>query len=411
MALRLRPPEVPWTPELRWVLARAFGSPERPFDEPVGAASAMRLATALGLTSRIGALTPEKVLHAEAGPEAGGFRSAARLTVARNLALVESVRSVARVAAAAGIPFVVLKGLAVEALRLVPGGARPTSDLDLLVPLERIPELQRRMLADGWTVSESLDLEQHLHPLVHPALGMTEIHRVLLGVRLPGSRRSVDFAALESAGFLQQVPELPDGVFAPVRPVLLAHSLVHGLVQHGSAPSSYPAFRVLGDVADLGSSPESLAEAGTYLRELDPEDLAAVGALVRALREGSGLPSTLYGAPYSVEGIPDPQVLLRHLVAGATDAAYAAGLRSSEGFLVPLSDLPPARAALRSAWRAVALSRKQIDQIYGPPRTALGYLARRLFRPFDLVFRYFRYAAARRRGQVCILRSTAGRRT
>jgi hypothetical protein len=283
MALRLRPPEVPWTPELRWVLARAFGSPELPFGEPVDAVSAARLATDLGLTSRVGALTPERVLLAEAGSEAVRFRAAARLTTVRNLALVESVRSVAR---AAGIPFVVLKGLALEALRLVPAGARPTADLDLLVPLERIAELQRRMLADGWTVSESLELEQHLHPLVHPSLGMTEIHRVLLGVRLPGSRRSVDFAALESAGLLQPLPGLPDGVFAPTRPVLLAHSLVHGLVQHGSAPSSYPAFRVLGDVADLGSSLESLAEAGSYLRELDPEDLAAVGDLVQALREG-----------------------------------------------------------------------------------------------------------------------------
>ena len=75
MALRLRPPEVPWTPEVRWVLARAFGPPERPFGDPVDAATAARLARDLDLTSRIGALTPEKVLLAEAGSEAGGYRA------------------------------------------------------------------------------------------------------------------------------------------------------------------------------------------------------------------------------------------------------------------------------------------------------------------------------------------------
>ena len=39
-ALRLNPPEVPFTPELRWVLARAFGPADRPFDEAIDAREA-----------------------------------------------------------------------------------------------------------------------------------------------------------------------------------------------------------------------------------------------------------------------------------------------------------------------------------------------------------------------------------
>jgi hypothetical protein len=294
-ALRFSPPEISWTPELRWVLARAFGPPTLPFGEAFDVAEAVRLARAFNLSPRIGARTPEAVLASEARSEAAGLRRAAHLTVAQNLYRLEAVRAVALTAERGRIPFVLLKGLAFEALQLVPPGARPTSDLDLLVPERLIPRFHELLVADGWVPSENPDQEQHLDPLIHPRLGMIEIHRLVLGVRLPGSRQSLNHDTLLAAGLTQPIPGLPEAVRAPSGAVLLAHALVHGLVQHGNAPGSYPLFRVLADVADLGPSPENLAEASAYLRELDAEDLAAVGDLVRRL--GSGLPSTLYGAP------------------------------------------------------------------------------------------------------------------
>jgi hypothetical protein len=42
---------------------------------------------------------------------------------------------------------------------------------------------------------------------------------------------------------------------------------------------------------------------------------------------------------------------------------------------------------------AVFLTRAQIDAIYGTPRHRLGYLGRRLARPFDLVRRLGSYGA------------------
>ncbi len=411
-ALRLNPPEVPFTPELRWVLARAFGPADRPFDEAIDARAAADLAETLGLAPRVGARTHPTLLASEAAAEAPCLRRAAIGVTASNVLRVEAARAVADVAGSAGIPFVVLKGLAIELLGLAPVGARPTTDLDLLVPPERIADLERLLVAAGWRPSETLDLEQHVDPLVHPQLGMVEIHRVVLGVRLPGSRRSVRFSDLAAAGLLREAPGLPPHVRTPAKPVLLAHSLVHGLVQHGNAPSSYPAFRVLGDVADLGPDAASLAAAGAYLRELDAEDLATVGALVRDL--GSGLPSTLYasnrGDPQqqNTENGPDPTLLLGHLVAGVTDREYAEGLRASPAYAVPLSDLPGPLNVLRSAWRAVALSRAQVDQIYGRPRTPLGYLGRRLARPFDLAARWLRYAAARRKARRAAPAATGG---
>jgi hypothetical protein len=49
----------------------------------------------------------------------------------------------------------------------------------------------------------------------------------------------------------------------------------------------------------------------------------------------------------------------------------------------------------RSVLDAVFLSNAQIDAIYGPPRHPLGYLGRRLARPFDLLRRLGRYSASR----------------
>ena len=84
------------------------------------------------------------------------------------------------------------------------------------------------------------------------------------------------------------------------------------------------------------------------------------------------------------------------MVAGATDPGYCQGLKARSGFLVTVSDLPPLVAELSSIWRAVFITRRQVEEIYGAPRTRLGYLGRRLARPFDLALRYARYLRAHR---------------
>ena len=47
----------------------------------------------------------------------------------------------------------------------------------------------------------------------------------------------------------------------------------------------------------------------------------------------------------------------------------------------------------RAVLGAVFLSDAQIDAVYGPPRNRLGYLGRRLARPFDLLWRLGSYGA------------------
>ncbi|HRY44945.1 MAG TPA: hypothetical protein P5164_13460, partial [Thermoanaerobaculia bacterium] len=136
---------------------------------------------------------------------------------------------------------------------------------------------------------------------------------------------------------------------------------------------------------------------GTLLRDFDPEDLSTLGDFVQAL--GSGLPSTLCAAAQSVGGRPDPVcTLVRHMVAGATDVSYGDGMKARRGFYRKLSDLPSPLVAVRFLWTATLLTRSQIDTIYGPPRSRLGYLGRQLARPFDLVARYLRARRIRKSG-------------
>jgi hypothetical protein len=163
-------------------------------------------------------------------------------------------------------------------------------------------------------------------------------------------------------------------------------------VHHGQAPDVYPLFRVLSDVQDLGPSSESLSAAGRYLREVDSEDLSAVGSLVECL--GSGLLLAPISEPTMERVSSDHSaILLRHLVAGVTNRNYALALKVP-GVLKRVSDMPAPFAVLRTAWRALALTREQVDAIYGPPRTSLGYLWRRIARPFDLAWRLARSLAA-----------------
>ncbi|HRZ89487.1 MAG TPA: hypothetical protein P5117_08405, partial [Spirochaetia bacterium] len=109
---------------------------------------------------------------------------------------------------------------ALEALRIALPGARPTGDLDLLVPRERAHDFVRLLKANGWRSLGYRDSEHHLSPLVHPRWGEIEVHRLILGVRPPGSRRSFTFDALEERGLLREALELPGNVRVPNRTIL-----------------------------------------------------------------------------------------------------------------------------------------------------------------------------------------------
>lgn len=384
-ALRFRPPVVEPTPELRWVLHRAFARPGIRVPPPHDPAAALDVARRFDLTGRIHTRAPLGTLKAELGLAADEIKRPLYLTAAGGLRYEFTLQHVAGHAASRGIPLVILKGSAIELFGISVPGARSFCDLDILVPVNRILELRTALVDAGWALSPVAGSEHQEAPLTHPSLGMIELHRCIPGVRPSGSRRSFDARTLIDAGLTEGLPGFADAIRVPARPILVAHALEHGLVQHGYSPGSYPLFRLLADLLDLGAGPDQLREAGRFLCDLDSDDLGAIASLLVALQSGTAL------------DLPEgpPRSLLHHLVAGTLDPAYALGLKSNPRSLRSPSDLPIPFAALRWVYKTAVLDRAHVDAIYGPPKRWGGYFARQLLRPFDLALRLARSVGAR----------------
>lgn len=400
--LRFAPPPLELTPELRWVLIRAFGPAARAAPRPADGAAALAAARRLGMASRIGAKRGWQALATEVGAEAAaGFhrdRLAAGFSALTVLALT---RELAEVSAGLGIPLVLLKFAALHLAGAITPGSRAAADLDALVPTDRAKDLTAALRARGFEVRPLWDQEHHLPALVHPERGAVELHLLLPGVsaprapgapRRPRERRFAGYEELAAAGALRPAEGVAGSSSIPANEVLAAHALAHGIAQHGWAPAAYPLMRMLADLVDLGvagpNGGELIAGAQRWLTgSVDPEETAAARALCVALNEGD------LDALSDRDGAAQ---LLAHVLAGALRDDYRRALKL-RGTLTGLTERPPLRIALCQLGGAVFLSRRQIDAIYGPPRSWLGYLGRRLARPFDLAARLLRYLADHRR--------------
>ena len=403
--LRFRPPALALTPEIRWMLLRAFGPAGVP-GPACDPAAALDLARRFELSARI-AVRQGRELGAELGEgAAAGFARDRAHAAAVGLRLMEEVRRVAGVAASLGVPLVCLKFAALEATGVLAAGSREACDVDLLAPAERAGELWRALVAAGFRGSGFPEAEHQLPALVGPQGGVVEIHRHLPGVRLAGAA-SATLAALDAAGLLLPLPDLPGRCAAPAPEVLAAHVLVHGLGQHGYWPSSYSLLKMVGDLIDLGVAegagqghqgqqglqgksifpvpgvPAVPGWAVWVSRDVSPAEIAAAGRLIHRLASGED-PA---GWP------PGPEEeLLRHILAGRLDSDYAGALRLGLFRRQPSERSRPVQLA-RAVLGALVLSEAQIAAVYGPPRGRLGLLGRRLARPFDLLWRLGRYGA------------------
>ncbi len=390
--LRFSPPHVSIPPEVRWMLLRAFGPPGAPSSGSVAAAAALAMARRFEVAPRIAVRQGRARLAAELGEGAAGFQRDLTASAAQGLRLEAVLLDVLERAVAREIPLVPLKLAALEAAGRVAPGARSACDLDLLAPPERAEELQQDLLDHGFRTSGLPPSEHQLPALIHPAGGVVEVHRLIPGVR-PGTAGSATVASLEAAGLLAPAPGLP-GCRLPVQEVLIAHALVHGIGQHGFWPDSYSLLRTLGDLIDLGfhqeeEAPRAERAVALVARDVSTEEAEATRSLCRALAEGIDL----------VESPSPAGILLRHILAGRLDPDYAAALRLNL-FRSQPSDRAPLVRMVRTAFGALFLSRAQIDAIYGKPRHPLGYLGRRLARPFDLLRRLWSYSrrALQRKG-------------
>jgi hypothetical protein len=386
--IRFRPPRLAISPEVRWMLLRAFGPAGAPFPPPLGGAVALAMARRFEVSARIAARQGRERLAAELGEEAAaGFASDRRAAAAVGLRLMGETRRVAEVAAAVGAPLIFLKFAALEETGLLAAGSRDACDVDLLAPGGQVRELWHALVAAGYRGSGLPESDHQLPALVWPGGGAVEIHRHLPGVRLEGTA-SADHEALERLGLLCPLPGFPGRCTAPAPEVLAAHALVHGLGQHGWWPASYPLLKMVADLLDLGAGEVgAVAALGDRAAAWVERDVSgAEAAAVRRLagRLAAGEDAAAFQGP--------EEILLRHILAGRLDAEYERALRLGL-FLPQPSDRPRPAQLARAVLGALFLSDAQIAAIYGRPRSRLGYLGRRLVRPFDLLWRLASYGA------------------
>lgn len=385
-SLRFRPPLLAISPEIRWMLLRAFGPAGAPFPGVIDAEKGLGLARRFEVSARIAARQGRGRLAAELGAEVGSrFARDRTAATASGLRLMAAVRQVAETAAPLGIPLAFLKFAALEGTGLLAAGSRGACDIDVLAPGGKEVELQRALAAAGYRISGMPGMEHQLPPLSAPSGAVVEIHRHLPGVRIGGGPSST-FEILDREGFLIPLEDQPGRCSAPAPEVQAAHVLVHGLGQHGFWPASYSLLKMIADLLDLGDgalTPRALAWTG---RDVPAAEAAAVRSLCLRLAAGEDLES--WDGP--------EEVLLRHILAGRLDPEYERALRLGLFQPVP-SDHPRPVQLVRSVLDAVFLTDAQIAAVYGPPRTRLGYLGRRLARPFDLLWRLGSYGLARLR--------------
>jgi Uncharacterised nucleotidyltransferase len=386
MSLRFRPPLFAASPEVRWMLLRAFGPAGAPFPGPAPAdpAAALALARRFELSARIIARQGRERLAGELGAEAAaGYGRDRAAAAAAGMQLMAAARRVAAAAADLGVPLAFLKFVALEGGGILAAGSRDACDVDVLVPEDRAGELWRALVAAGWRGSGLPAAEHQLPALLDPDGGVVEIHRLLLGVRLEGAS-SAGFAALDRLGLLAPLADFPGRCAAPAPEVQAAHVLVHGLGQHGYWPASYSLLKMVADLIDLGALADPGGRTlGWVAKDVSAAEAEAVRRLCARLAAGEDPAAGWDGSE---------EVLLRHILAGRLDPGYEAALRLGLFRSQPSDRSRPVQLA-RAVLGAVFLTDAQIDALYGRPSTRLGYLGRRLARPFDLLARLGRYGA------------------
>ncbi len=186
------------------------------------------LATQNGLMT----LLPEKIqFH---------FQSALRVSQSQAVSVKWEVAQLQQSLGKAAIPFVLLKGGAYIVSELVAAGGRVLSDVDIMVPKDRLDHAERALYAGGWFATKLNAYDQRyyrewtheLPPMQHLARGTTlDLHHTILP---PTALLKPDVRLLWEAA--RPVPG-EQGVFvlAPIDMVL--HSATHlfhdGELEHG----------------------------------------------------------------------------------------------------------------------------------------------------------------------------------
>jgi hypothetical protein len=169
----------------------------------------------------------------------------ARMASSRHAQAVRyEVRQIGRALADTGLPLILLKGAAYAMAGLAPGRGRMFSDIDILVPKERLPEVEAALMLHGWFSAHHDAYDQRYYrdwmheipPMEHVKRGnVIDVHHAILpetaAVRPDPAKLRAAAVAVTDAG--DGLPVMR--VLAPQDMVL--HSAVHlfsdGEFNHG----------------------------------------------------------------------------------------------------------------------------------------------------------------------------------
>lgn len=374
-APRLRAPALQPSRELSWVLLRAFAPVSARVPTGVDAARVVSLCRKLDLAPRI-AMRHAQTLPAELGAEPARELTFVRLqAVAMDRVLDALLDEVVVTAAQLGQPLVLLKHAALRRGGFVAEGERSARDVDLLVADDFAPELQRALIARNFA-SASRSAQLHLPPLRRKPGEVVEIHSALWGMHLPRAQTNAE--AVDVAGLIARgdVESLGDGCHIPHAPLLAAHAVVHGFVQHRSSPEGYPMMRVIADLCSLAIDGGDAARARAFVLESFAN--ALVGTALR-------LSNSLSRGVDVNELDPAEFELLGHVVAAGCDEYYRRALRFER--VLNLTNFAALRDALHAAEPETLPASTSRD-------TAFERFSARVERPLSLTLEAIRGAAS-----------------
>jgi hypothetical protein len=225
-------------------------------------------------------------------------------------AVAWEVRQLARVTARRGMPLLLLKGAAYALADLPPAPGRLFSDIDILVPFERIDELEAALMLDGWVTSTPDAYDQRyyrewmheLPPMLHARRQtVLDVHHAILP-RTASARP--DSAKLWAAA--QPVAGEPDlRVLDPVDMVL--HSAVHlfheGEFEHGLR-GLFDLHRLL---SHFGATPGFWEALPGRACELEVERSLFYALRYASRLLGTAVPEAVLAA--AGQGLPNPVLL------------------------------------------------------------------------------------------------------
>jgi hypothetical protein len=216
-----------------------------------------------------------------------------------------------RALAPTGVPVILLKGTAYAAAGLSAGIGRSIGDLDILVPREALPEVERALLAAGWEWVKENSYDDHyyrtwmheLPPLIHRERDrMIDVHHTILPLT---ARRRPDAAAMVAASV-----SLKNGLRILSPEDMIVHAAAHLIADGDLAGGLRNLWDIDRMVRDFAEEPGFWGRLGerSHLHQLAP-------ATARALRLAAKLYDTPVDRAVAGSARPADAVFMRRLLA------------------------------------------------------------------------------------------------